>query len=91
MSQEQQEESKAYIDAASAYRSTSLSYHTVEDTKNYIKGILGDFDLSFDTDTDINYDTGTIISISVDGTTSYAVGNYPLSTKVVVKISSGRK
>lgn len=86
-----QEESKAYIDAASAYRSTSLSYHTVEDTKNYIQGILGGFDLSFDTDTDINYDTGTIISISVDGTTSYAVGNYPLSTKVVVKISSGRK
>lgn len=79
----------AYIDVTSSYRSVSLTYDTVEDTQQYIESVLGDFDLSFSTEKNNDYKKGAIISISVNGSTSYSAGNYPYSTKVVVTISSG--
>lgn len=86
-----QGEAVKYIDTASSYRSGSLQYHTVEESKNYFKSVLGDFDLSFETETHHDYNTGTLISISVNGSTTYSAKDYPVSTEVVVKISSGLK
>lgn len=81
--------SKKYIDTPAAYRAATAVNNTVDATESYMKSVLNGFDVSIVKTTSTQYDVGKIISISVGGSTSYSSGSYPLSTEVIVTISTG--
>ena len=78
-----------FIDTANSYRNACATNTTVEATESYIKDVLSGFDLSIVTSTHKDYDVGKIISITVNGSSTYSSGEYSINSKVVVTISKG--
>ena len=60
----------------------------LQEAINWINTQLGFFDLQIVQQSDINYNQGTVISISVNGNTKYTPGYYPASTKVIVYVDN---
>lgn len=78
-------ETKTILDMVD-YQNLSLSYSSVEQTKNKMNELLGSFNLSYVEQSDKDYNVGTIISISVNGNTNYSKGSYPVTSKVIITI-----